>query len=163
MATTIFGDESTSPKKTIFGDETSPQRQDEDSEGMFWDGTALGELGEGVVSGGIGIVEGLFGLGAMGVDLVADTNYGDTVTETAESIRDTLGIDPEGFIGKGAELVTQFVVPGIGVASKVGKAAMAARAARGLANTPLTKAERFGLAAKELAAAGLTDAAVSTD
>ena len=40
MATTIFGDESTSPKKTIFGDETSPQRQDEDSEGMFWDGTA---------------------------------------------------------------------------------------------------------------------------
>ena len=91
MATTIFGDESTSPKKTIFGDEARPQRQDDDSEGMFWDGTNLGEFGEGVVSGVIGIGEGLFGLAAIGVDGVADTNYGDTVTETAESIRDTLG------------------------------------------------------------------------
>ncbi len=73
MATTIFGDESTSPKKTIFGDQTSPQRQDEDSEGMFWDGTALGELGEGVVSGGIGIVEGLSAQSPRLVILSVDT------------------------------------------------------------------------------------------
>ena len=41
--------------------------------------------------------------------------------------------------------------------------AQAARAAKGLAKTPMTKAERFALAGKELAAAGVVDAAVSTD
>lgn len=41
--------------------------------------------------------------------------------------------------------------------------AQAARAAKGLAKTPMTKAERFALAGKELAAAGAVDAAVSTD
>jgi hypothetical protein len=130
---------------------------------QFYDGTAVGEVAEGVLSGGIGIAEGLAGLVAAGVDLVADTNYGDSVTEAAESARDALGLDPEGFLGKGAEIVTQFVVPGIGAASKVGKLAQASRAARGLAKTPMTKAERFALAGKELAAAGAVDAAVSTD
>jgi hypothetical protein len=130
---------------------------------QFYDGTAVGEVAEGVLSGGIGIAEGLAGLVAAGVDVVADTNYGDSVTEAAESARDALGLDPEGFLGKGAEIVTQFVVPGIGAASKVGKLAQAARAAKGLAKTPMTKAERFALAGKELAAAGAVDAAVSTD
>jgi hypothetical protein len=130
---------------------------------QFYDGTAVGEVAEGVLSGGIGIAEGLAGLVAAGVDVVADTNYGDSVTEAAEAARDALGLDPEGFLGKGAEVVTQFVVPGIGAASKVGKLAQAARAAKGLAKTPMTKAERFALAGKELAAAGAVDAAVSTD
>ena len=129
---------------------------------QFYDDTAVGEIGEGIVSGGIGILEGVAGLGAAAVDIVADTNYGDKVTELAESARDTLGLDPEGFLGKGAEIVTQFVVPGIGVASKVGKAAMTARKLAGKTG-PMTKAERFQLAGKELAAAGVVDAAVSTD
>lgn len=130
---------------------------------QFYDDTYIGELGEGVVSGIIGIGEGLAGLGAMGVDLVADTNYGDQVTEAAEAARDALGLDPEGILGKGAEIVTQFVVPGLGAAGLVAKGAKAARAAKGLASTPLTKAERFALAGKELAAAGAVDAAVTTD
>ena len=88
---------------------------------QFYDGTAVGEIGEGIVSGVIGIGEGLAGLGAAAVDIVADTNYGDKVTELAESARDTLGLDPEGFLGKGAEIVTQFVVPGVGAAAKAGK------------------------------------------
>ncbi len=134
----------------------------EDDGKQFYDDTAIGEIGEGIVSGVIGIGEGLAGLGAAAVDIVADTNYGDKVTELAESARDTLGLDPEGFLGKGAEIVTQFVVPGIGVASKVGKAAMTARKLAGKTG-PMTKAERFQLAGKELAAAGLVDAAVSTD
>ena len=135
---------------------------EEDDGKQFYDDTAVGEIGEGIVSGVIGIGEGLAGLGAAAVDIVADTNYGDKVTELAESARDTLGLDPEGFLGKGAEIVTQFVVPGIGVASKVGKAAMTARKLAGKTG-PMTKAERFQLAGKELAAAGVVDAAVSTD
>jgi hypothetical protein len=135
---------------------------EEDDGKQFYDDTAVGEIGEGIVSGGIGILEGVAGLGAAAVDIVADTNYGDKVTELAESARDTLGLDPEGFLGKGAEIVTQFVVPGIGVASKVGKAAMTARKLAGKTG-PMTKAERFQLAGKELAYAGLVDAAVSTD
>ena len=130
---------------------------------QFYDDTYIGELGEGIVSGVIGIGEGLVGLGAMGVDLVADTNYGDQVTEAAEAARDALGLDPEGIIGKGAEIVTQFVVPGLGAAGLVAKGAKVARAAKGLAKTPMTKAERFSLAGKELAAAGVADGAVSTD
>jgi hypothetical protein len=130
---------------------------------QFYDGSFFGELGEGIASGVIGIGEGLAGLGAAAVDVVADTTYGDSVTAGAEAIRDALGFDPEGFVGKGAEIVTQFVVPGIGAAAKVGSLAKAARAARGLGSTPMTKAERFALAGKELAAAGVVDAAVSTD
>jgi hypothetical protein len=130
---------------------------------QFYDGSFFGELGEGIASGVIGIGEGLAGLGAAAVDVVADTTYGDSVTAGAEAIRDALGLDPEGFVGKGAEIVTQFVVPGIGAAAKVGSLAKAARTARGLGSTPMTKAERFALAGKELAAAGVVDAAVSTD
>lgn len=141
---------------------STPKPTEEDDGKQFYDDTAVGEIGEGIVSGVIGIGEGLAGLGAAAVDIVADTNYGDKVTELAESARDTLGLDPEGFLGKGAEIVTQFVVPGIGVASKVGKAAMTARKLAGKTG-PMTKAERFQLAGKELAAAGLVDAAVSTD
>jgi len=130
-------------------------------QGRF-EGTAVQEIGEGVASGIIGIGEGLAGLGALAVDVVADTNYGDSVTEAAEAARDALGLDPEGILGKGAEIITQFVVPGVGVASKVGKAAMAARKLAGKTGA-MTKAERFALAGKELAAAGAVDAAVTTD
>ncbi len=151
---TILPSASTKPRYEILPENDGKQ---------FYDDTIVGELGEGVVSGVIGIGEGLAGLGAAAVDIVADTNYGDKVTETAEAARDALGLDPEGFVGKGAEIVTQFVVPGIGAAAKVGKLAQAARAAKGLAKTPMTKAERFTLAGKELAAAGIVDAAVSTD
>ena len=141
----------------------STSKPAEDDGKQFYDDTFVGELGEGVVSGIIGIGEGLAGLGAMGVDIIADTNYGDQVTEAAEAARDALGLDPEGFVGKGAEIVTQFVVPGLGAAGLVAKGAKVARAAKGLAKTPMTKAERFSLAGKELAAAGVADGAVSTD
>ncbi len=126
---------------------------------QFYDDSTIGEIGEGIVSGVIGIGEGVLGLGATAVDLIADTDYGTKVTEGAEALRDTLGLDPEGFLGKGAEIVTQFVVPGIGAAAKAGKLVRAARTAAGKTG-PMTKAERFGLAAAELGAAGLADAVV---
>ena len=67
-------------------------RSPEDDGKQFYDDTLVGELGEGVVSGAIGIGEGLAGLGAAAVDIVADTNYGDKVTETTEAARDALGL-----------------------------------------------------------------------
>ena len=168
MATTMFGDAAKEPQKpttTMFGDTASqpvPTPKEDDGK-QFYDDTLIGELGEGIASGVIGAVEGVVGLGALAVDLAADTDYGDKVTQAAEATRDALGLDPEGIVGKGAEIITQFVVPG-GLAAKGAKAlTMAGRAAKGLSKTPLTRAERFSLAGKEIAAAGVADAAVSTD
>ena len=142
---------------------TAPQERytilPEDDGKQFYDDTALGELGEGIASGFIGIGEGVAGLGAALIDVVADTNYGDKVTEAAESARDALGLDPEGFLGKGAEIVTQFVVPGIGAAAKAGKVY---KSLKGVTDTSkMSKADRFGLALTEIGAAGLADAARS--
>jgi len=130
---------------------------------QFWDGTAVGEVLEGVISGGIGAVEGVAGVLALTSDLAFGTEYADDVTAAAEAVRDTFGIDPEGILGKGAELVTQFIVPGAAAARGVALADRAARAARGLTNVRRTGAEKWALAGKELAAAGVTDALVSTD
>tara|TARA_R110000823_G_scaffold170274_2_gene302795 strand:- start:9687 stop:13892 length:4206 start_codon:yes stop_codon:yes gene_type:complete len=167
MADNPFMDLPDAPKQQT---SSNPFMDLDDAEGetgrnreQFLEGTAIRELGEGIVSGGLGAVEGVAGLVAMIPDAIAGTDYGDKVTNAAEATRDALGLDPEGIVGKGAEIITQFVVPG-GIAAKAAKGAvMAGRAAKGLSKTPLTKAERFTLASKELAAAGLADAAVSTD
>lgn len=140
---------------------STPKPTEEDDGKQFYDDTAVGEIGEGIVSGFIGIGEGVAGLGAALIDVAADTNYGDKVTELAESARDTLGLDPEGFLGKGAEIVTQFVVPGVGAAAKAGKLY---KSYKGVTDaSKMSKADRFGLALTEIGAAGLADAAVSTD
>jgi len=123
------------------------------------------ELAEGVASGIIGIGQGFGELGASAVDLVAGTDYASAVTNSAEELRDSLGIDPEGFIGKGAEVLTQFVVPGVAAARAVGGISKVGRSigqAKG-AKDALTSAERFGFIAKDLGAAAAVDAAVSTD
>jgi len=119
---------------------------------QFYDDNVFGELGEGIVSGLIGAGEGVIGLGALAVDIVADTDYGDKVANAAESARDALGLDPEGIVGKGAEIITQFVVPG-GLAAKGAKAlttvGRAARAAK-VAKNPVAKG--FGNKVKGLVA-----------
>jgi hypothetical protein len=138
---------------------------DSEYEGALW------ELGEGIASGIIGIGQGILELGASGIDLIADTDYASSVTEGAEALRDTLGIDPEGLIGKGAEVITQFVVPGLGAASavsklsKVGKLQKALQSGRAsaLPGQGITKAEKLALGAQQVAAAGLADAVVATD
>jgi len=125
---------------------------------------AFQEFGEGVASGVIGIGQGLLELGASGVDLVLDTDTASSVTAGANAIREYAGIDPAGFIGKGTEIVTQFVVPGLGAATAVSKMNKARQLAQGLyQGQNLTKMQRLGLGAKQLAAAGLVDAAVATD
>lgn len=123
------------------------------------------ELIEGISSGVIGIGQGIAELGALGIDLVADTDYASYVTDSANDLRKTLGIDPVGVVGKGAEVLTQFALPGIAAvsavskASKLGKAAAAARTG----GPALTKSQKFSLLGQEALAAGLADFAVATD
>tara|TARA_R100000900_G_scaffold144768_1_gene129343 strand:+ start:1005 stop:5168 length:4164 start_codon:yes stop_codon:yes gene_type:complete len=136
--------------------ELAPQ-QEEDPE---YEG-APQEFIEGLASGTIGIFQGIGELAGMGIDAIADTDTSSAVTEIAEEIRDAAGIDPAGIIGKGTELVTQFVIPGGLAGRAVHKAAMAARKARGLDKVPMTFMEKTGLAAKDLSAAGLADAVVT--
>ena len=129
---------------------------------QFLEGSYIREFGEGVGSGTIGIFEGILGAGAMVPDYFTGSDYGDKITAGAEAWRDSLGLDPEGIIGKGAEVITQYVVPGLGVASKVGKAAMKARQLAGKTGK-MTKGEKRNLALKELAAVTGAEMAVSGD
>jgi hypothetical protein len=121
----------------------------------------LQEFGEGVVSGLIAIPQGIAELGASLIDVAADTNLSQSVTETADEIRTQLGVDPEGLAGKLTETVTQFVLPGLGAASAVSKVSKLGKLAR--TGTNLSKSQRVGLLGQQVAAAGLADAAVSTD
>ena len=121
----------------------------------------LQEFGEGVVSGLIAIPQGIAELGASLIDVAADTNLSQSVTETADEIRTQLGVDPEGLTGKLTETVTQFVLPGLGAASAVSKVSKLGKLAR--TGTNLSKSQRVGLLGQQVAAAGLADAAVSTD
>ena len=130
-------------------------------QGRF-EGSAIQEIGEGVGSGLIGIGEGVLGLGALASDAIAGTDLADSVTEKAEELRDYLGLDPEGILGKGAEVITQFVVPGVGVAGKVGKGFMKARQLAGKTGK-LSKTERTNLALRELGAVSGVEMAVSGD
>ena len=142
----------------------------EEPEGTYEDPKYEGfftEAGEGVASGAIGILQGLAETATLVPDLIFDTNYGSAVTKFANDLRDAGGIDPAGAVGKITEAVVQFGIPGITAANVVSKAGRVARIAKG---TPkkgrpqaLSKSQRFGLAAKQVGAAGLADAIVSTD
>lgn len=71
----------------------------------------LNEFQEGVMSGLVGIGQGIGELAALPVDIALDTDLSSKVTEGAEAIRDYAGLDPVGIVGGGAEVVTQFVLP----------------------------------------------------
>ena len=128
---------------------------------------AFQEFGEGIVSGLISIPQGIAELGASVIDLAADTNLSKSVTESADELREYLGVDPEGLAGKLTEVVVQFGIPGLGAASavsklsKLGKLAKAVKAKPGLIG--MSKAQKVGLVGSQMAAAGIADAAVSTD
>ena len=137
------------------------------------------EFLEGMASGVIGIGEGIVELGALGVDLIADTSYAQDVREGAQAVRETLGIDPEGMVGKGVEAVVQLGIPGLAAAGAVSKVSRVGRLKKVLdqrnmrvledgklvASTKksLTAPQRFALGAQQLTAAGLADAAVATN
>jgi hypothetical protein len=109
------------------------------------------EVAEGVVSGGLGIVQGGAELLAAGIDIALDTDLNERVTNMYEGIRKDLGVDPTGVAGTAAEIVTQFAVPGLGAASAVSKA-------KALANSSNIVKSLAGVGA-----AGVVDAVVATD
>jgi len=102
--------------------QTSDEYDPEEYEGFFQ------EVGEGIVSGLIAIPQGIAELGTSLVDVVFDTDYTQSVTDFAESVRAAGGIDPTGAAGEIAEVFTQFAVPGLGAASAVSKARVLASA-----------------------------------
>ena len=79
------------------------------------------ELLEGIASGVIGIGQGVGELVGAKVDLAFDTDVASYVTENANALRNELGIDPVGIVGVGAEVLTQFALPGIAAISAVSK------------------------------------------
>ena len=109
------------------------------------------EIAEGIASGLLAIPQGIAELGAAGIDLAFDTSYSRDVTDAFDGIRKAAGIDPEGAAGEIAEVVSQFVVPGLGAASAVSKLSR-------VKNLP-----KLAQKAAQIGAAGVTDAVVATD
>ena len=150
-------------------------------EGLGW------EIGEGVVSGLIGIGQGVGETVGLGVDLMFDTDVSSAATRTGENIRNlgwvnrALGtdwkIDPAGFAGKGTELVTQFAVPGGLAVSAISKGSKIAKGIKSLpkwlkegtqtakkvATGNATIGQKAALGAQKIAAVGAADAVVATD
>jgi len=138
-----------------FDEEQSSPPGPEESEGVFK------EFGEGVISGLTKIPQGILELGATGIDLVAGTDTAGEVTDTFEYIRG--GVDPVGFVGKGAEAITQFGIPG-GVAVKglnaVQKGRKIKAAAAGVDIPDPSKVKQLAM---EALAAGAADYTVATN
>lgn len=109
------------------------------------------EIAEGIASGLIAIPQGIAELGASAVDLAFDTDYTQDVTNFANTVRDMGGIDPEGAAGEIAEVVTQFVIPGLGAAGLVGRLGR------------VKNMSKVAQKASQIGAAGVTDAVVATD
>jgi hypothetical protein len=82
------------------------------------------ELFEGIGSGLIGIVEGPAQFAATLIDKYGKesgpTSKASTVAQKADSLRNYLGIDPSGVLGKSSEALTQYGLPTIGAAVLTG-------------------------------------------
>ena len=109
------------------------------------------EIAEGIASGLIAIPQGIAELGASAIDLAFDTNYAQDVTDFANTVREMGGIDPEGAAGEIAEIVTQFVIPGLGTAGIVSRLGR------------IKNMSKVAQKAAQIGAAGVTDAVVATD
>jgi hypothetical protein len=101
------------------------------------DSSGIGDIGRGIVAGAVSIPQGLITLPTTGIDLLFDTDVTDDINDFFDAIKP----DVEGTAGKTAQMITQFGIPGLGVASALSK---------------LTKLQQLG----SLAA---VDAAVATD
>mgnify|MGYP003132008470 FL=1 len=122
-----------------------PAAPDPENEGL------IQEFGEGVASGVIEAGAGIAEFGLAGVDLLADTDYSRKFTKAKDEVKTSLGIDPVGSVGEITEAITQFVVPGLGAAGLVGRAAK------------LRNLSKSAVRARQIGAAGLTDAMVASD
>ena len=105
------------------------------------DSSFIGDIGRGIAAGAVSIPQGIVTIPTTGIDLLFNTDITDDVNELFESIKPEV----EGTAGQTAQLITQFGVPGLGVA-KLGSAAF----------SKLTKPQ-------QLAQIAAVDAAVATD
>lgn len=130
MAKTIFGDEAVplqpTPQTTMFGDSifSAPKPQPEEEVGTFED------IAKGSASGLLAIPQGITELGALGIDYAFDTNTSRDVTQAFETVRDTLGIRPEGTAGEVAESIVNFAGAAIPVIGFLGRASRVAQGAK---------------------------------
>jgi hypothetical protein len=122
-----------------------PAAPDPENEGF------IQEFGEGIASGVIEAGAGIAEFGLSGVDLLADTDYSRKFTQAKNEVKTSLGIDPVGAVGEITEAITQFVVPGLGAAGLVGRAAK------------LRNLSTSAVRARQIGAAGLTDFMVASD
>ena len=99
--------------------------------------SVIGDIGRGIAAGVVSIPQGLATIPTTGIDLLFDTDVTDDVNEFFDAIKP----DVEGAAGKTAQMVAQFGIPGLGVASALSK---------------LTKLQQLGSFAA-------IDAAVTTD
>jgi hypothetical protein len=149
------------PNKPLDAPTFDPNKPLDDLRASPEDEGVLTELGEGLASGVISALGGVAELVGSGIDLMADTNYSSNATRNTQRLKDALGLDPVGFVGKGAEVITQFVVPGLGAAGLVSKASKLGKLQR--SGAELTRAQRFALGAEQTAAAVGADIMVAND
>jgi len=100
-------------------------------------GSGIGDIGRGIAAGVVSIPQGIATIPTTGIDLLFDTDVTDDVNDFFDSIKP----DVQGTAGKTAQVITQFGIPGLGVASALSK---------------LTKLQQLGSIAA-------VDAAVATD
>jgi len=119
----------------------------------------LADVGRGVVAAVPSTVEGLVGLGAMGVDVVFDTKTERWVTDRGQDVRDALGlnVDDSG-AGRVAEEIASFALGFIPLVGWLGRAGTVARTGRAVQGSGafLRSAERVGQGAFTAAQAGRT-------
>jgi hypothetical protein len=99
--------------------------------------SVVGDIGRGIAAGVVSIPQGIATIPTTGIDLLFDTDVTDDVNDFFESFKPDVG----GTAGQTAQLITQFGIPGIGVASALSK---------------MTKLQQLGSVAA-------VDAAVATD
>ena len=138
-----------------FDEEQSSPPGPEESEGV------LKEFGEGVISGLTKIPQGILELGATGIDLVAGTDTAGEVTDTFEYIRG--GVDPVGFVGKGAEAITQFGIPGAVAVKGLNAVQKGRKVKAAAAGVDIPDPSKVKQLAMEALAAGAADYTVATN
>jgi len=119
------------------------------------EGNVIREVAEGVLSGSIKGAEGLSQLAVLPFDIASGSTYSDRIAESSKKVREALDLNPEGFAGKGTEIVTQFVGPGIFGAKAAGKLGNYLRGGKEVSRTRRV--------AEEIVGSAVADAAVATD
>ena len=103
---------------------------EEEAPGVFED------VGRGLLSAPVTLVQGIAELGALGIDAVFDTDASRATTEVFEYVKEAFGITPKGGAGKVVQDLGAFVlgfIPVLGWLGRAGTVAKATQAGRAVA------------------------------